>query len=59
MMDMSGRILLSTREAAFILNLNEQTLYRWSCYQCGPIQPVHIGRSIKWRVIDIRRFLDR
>lgn len=53
MIDLSGRTLLNTQEAAIILNLKPQTLYFWSSRQCGPIQSVHIGRSIKWRVIDI------
>jgi len=57
MSDLSGRILLNTDEAATILNLKPQTLYRWSCYQNGPIQSVHVGRSIKWRVVDILRLL--
>lgn len=49
----SGRTLISTDEAASILNLKPQTLYRWACYQCGPVSSVHVGRSLKWRLNDI------
>ena len=49
----SGRVLVTTSEAARILNLKSQTLYKNACYQQGPIQPIRVGKSLRWRVCDI------
>lgn len=49
----TGRTLISTEEAAYLLNLKPQTMYKWACYENGPISPVRIGRSVKWRLSDV------
>lgn len=53
----SGRELALTCEAAAVTRLKEQTLYKWSCYGNGPIQPVRIGRRLLWRVSDLARLV--
>lgn len=49
----AGRTLLTTEEVAAILNMRPQTIYKWSCYQSGPLQSVRVGRSVKWRLCDV------
>jgi len=48
---------ITTRAAAFYLSLEPQTLHRWACYDCGPIRPFRIGRSLRWRTSDVRELL--
>lgn len=49
----AGRTLIDTREAASVLAVKPQTLYKWACYENGPIKSIKVGRSIKWRLTDI------
>lgn len=49
----AGRELVNTREAAQAILFKEQTLFKWACYGNGPIQPVRIGRSLRWKVSDL------
>ncbi len=53
----AGRTLIDTWEAAAILSMRPQTLYKWSCYQNGPISSVHVGGSVKWRLTDIAKHI--
>jgi len=49
----SHRTMVSTSEMVQLLEIKSQTAYKWACYQNGPIQPVRIGKSLRWRVSDI------
>ena len=47
------RLLLSTKEAGRLLDLQPQTLRKWAMDGRGPIQPLKIGNRLRWRLIDI------
>ena len=47
------RPVVTTKEAAYYLNLSAQTLWLWACKETGPIRPVHIGRRLGWLVKDL------
>lgn len=51
------RPALTTEEAAYYLNLKEQTLRLWACKENGAIRPVRINRRLAWRVADIKQAL--
>ena len=53
----TGRALATTDEAASILNIKSQTMYKWACYQSGPIQPVRIGGALRWKFSDIEKLI--
>ncbi|MBP8813390.1 helix-turn-helix domain-containing protein [Laribacter hongkongensis] len=53
----AGRELVSTKEAAEAIRFKEQTLFKWSCFGNGPIQPLRIGRSLRWRVADLQKLV--
>ena len=48
-----SRPIVTTREAAFYLNLSAQTLWLWACKETGPIRPIRIGRRLGWLVKDL------
>lgn len=50
--------VLTTVEAAPLINRKPQTLRRWACLQEGPIQPIRINGRLAWRVSDLQRLLD-
>jgi hypothetical protein len=50
-----GRVLVTNEEAADFLRMKQQSLRRWACYDCGPIQPVRVGGRLRWRVADLVR----
>jgi hypothetical protein len=47
--------VLSTSATAYYLDLKPQTLFRWACYESGPITPLRIGKSLRWPVSEIKR----
>ena len=49
----AGSSLATTNQAANYLNIKSQTLHKWACYQNGAIQPVRVGRALRWRLSDI------
>lgn len=49
--------VLSTREAAAIINRRPQTLLKWACLSNGPIQPIRINGRLAWRVSDLASLL--
>ncbi|WP_439891575.1 helix-turn-helix domain-containing protein [Ralstonia sp. 25C] len=51
------RDVITTAEAAAILNFKENTLRKWSCHERGPIRPVHINGRLGWKVTDIAELL--
>jgi len=51
------QILLSSREAAKLLNISERTL--WGFAKSGRIlQPIRIGTSVRWNALELRRWAD-
>ena len=54
---LQGVLALSTPNAARVLDKKPQTLRRWACLQCGPIQPVRVNGRLLWRVADLKRLL--
>jgi len=50
--------LLSTREVASILCLEEQTLAKWRAITGSPLPFVRLGRAVRYRAGDVVRFLD-
>lgn len=53
-----NRDILTTTEAAAILNRAAQTLRKWACLENGPIRPVRINGRLAWKVQDIKRMID-
>ncbi len=49
--------IVSTDEAARLLNRTPQTLRKWSCLESGPIRPLRINGRLAWRVADLRAVL--
>lgn len=49
--------LLSTEQAAHILDLKPQTLRTWAMNGHGSIQPIKIGNRLKWRLEDIEKLI--
>jgi predicted DNA-binding transcriptional regulator AlpA len=48
------RPLLTTKEAAAGLGYAPSTLRHWATERDGPISPVRLGRSLRWRTNDVR-----
>lgn len=51
------RATVSTREAAFHLSRQFQTLHTWAAYGKGPIQPIRVNGRLAWPVAAIKRVL--
>jgi hypothetical protein len=49
--------ILSTVDAAALINRKPQTLRKWSCLENGPLQPMRINGRLAWRVSDLRALL--
>ncbi|MFX1684909.1 helix-turn-helix transcriptional regulator [Paraburkholderia sp. A1RO-5L] len=50
--------MLTTDEAAAVLNRQPQTLRKWASLENGPIRPVRIHGRLGWRVADIEALLN-
>lgn len=55
--DQITRPTLITKEAAYYLNREEQTLRIWACKENGAIRPIRINGRLAWPVADIKRVL--
>ena len=53
----TDRLLLPPREAAAALSISERTLWAVTAPR-GPLPAVRIGRSVRYCVDDIRRWID-
>jgi hypothetical protein len=53
----AGRAIVTTKEAARLVNRAEQTLRIWAMRESGPIRPVRIRGRLGWRVEDLRRLI--
>ncbi|MFM0608701.1 helix-turn-helix domain-containing protein [Paraburkholderia sediminicola] len=49
--------VLTTDEAAALLNRKPQTLRKWACLETGPIRPIRINRRLAWKVTDLHALL--
>jgi hypothetical protein len=49
--------VLTTRDAALVLNRSQQTLRKWACYESGPLRPIRINGRLGWRVGDVLSLL--
>lgn len=49
--------VISTSEAAQIINRRPQTLRRWACLEDGPIRPIRINGRLAWRLSDLQALL--
>jgi DNA-binding transcriptional regulator YiaG len=54
----AGRLGLSTKEMARLLNRKPQTLRVWSTYEQGPIRPLRVNGRLFWLLADAQRLLD-
>lgn len=52
-----SREVVSTTEAAFMLNRKPQTLRKWACLENGPIRPIRINGRLAWPVKELARLL--
>ena len=50
--------VLTTNQAAALINRNPQTLRKWACLKKGPILPIHIGGRLAWKVSDLEKLLN-
>ncbi len=53
-----GVTLLTTEEAALVMNRKPQTLRGWACLGTGPIAPVRIHGRLGWRKDQIEALLN-
>ena len=51
------RTHVDTATAAYHLNLEAETLLKWSSKRNGPIQPVKVRGRLSWPVAELRRVL--
>ena len=50
-------VVLTTKQAASLINRQPQTLRRWACQKQGPIQPLRINGRLAWRADDVAALL--
>ncbi|WP_343654542.1 helix-turn-helix domain-containing protein [Paraburkholderia caribensis] len=50
--------VVTTDEAAAVINRKPQTLRKWACLENGPIRPVRINGRLAWRVADLRALIE-
>ena len=50
--------VLTTAQAAPLLNRKPQTLRKWACLENGPIKPIRINGRLGWRVADINNLIE-
>lgn len=56
-LEQQTRPTVTTREAAYYLNRQVQTLHLWACKETGPVRPVRVNGRLAWPVAEIRRAL--
>lgn len=49
--------ILTTTEAAKLLNRKPQTLRKWACHENGPIKPLRVNGRLAWKAQDIRALI--
>jgi len=53
-----GDVLVSRKQAARILTISPHTLSGWDCYKVFDLQPIRIGRCVRYRLSVLRRFVE-
>jgi len=56
--ELEKRPVVETRQAAYYLLMEDQTLRAWACFENGPIRPIRIGRRLGWPMAKIRELLN-
>jgi hypothetical protein len=46
---------VETAEAAALIGFRPQSLRKWACTGEGPIQPIRIGRRLRWSVAKLKK----
>ena len=49
------RRLLTVQEAAQLLGVSAQTIRNWLCAGKCPLEPVRLGRAVRFRSVDVER----
>jgi len=57
--DTTPKRLLSPAEAAELLGVKENTLAVWRTTGRYPLKYVKVGRSVKYRLADVEKFIER
>ena len=52
-----NRLVLTTKEAAHLLNRAPQTLRVWATYENGPIQPQRVRGRLLWSTEDVMKLI--
>jgi hypothetical protein len=52
-LEIPGKLTLTTKEAAYLLNRAPQTLRVWATYDNGPIRPQRVNGRLMWITKDI------
>jgi hypothetical protein len=52
------RIMLTTADAAALLNREPQTLRKWACLENGPIRPIRVNGRLAWPADQIAALLN-
>lgn len=52
-----NRSHVDTRQAAFYLSREAQTLRRWACFETGPLRPVRVHGRLLWSVAELQQLL--
>jgi hypothetical protein len=50
-----NRPTVSTEQAAYYLNRQQQTLRGWACREDGPLRPLRIHGRLAWPVSELRK----
>ena len=51
--------LLTRKEAAEVLDCKESTLALWKCTKRYPLPYVKIGKNVRYRLSDLKKFIER
>ena len=49
--------ILTTAQAAPLINRSPQTMRKWACLDNGPIRPIRINGRLAWRISDLQALL--
>jgi excisionase family DNA binding protein len=55
----SSQTLLTRKEAAEYLDCNEHTLAIWKCTKRYPLPYVKIGKNVRYRLSDLKDFIEK
>ena len=54
-----ARELVSRKEAAEFLDVQPQTLAKWASVQRYDLPYIRVGKAVRYRMTDLRKFLER